>query len=276
MTIAILLATYNSEKYLCEQLDSLFAQSEQNFTIYIHDDGSTDSTLTIIADYSNTNPKRIVLLADTVQGRGAKESFMWLLEKTTAEYYMFCDHDDFWLPNKIELTLAKMEQVEVIFPEKAIIVHTDLQVVDENLVLIHPSFVNRTKLKVHVLKNFNYIGVCNCVTGCTMMINEEAKKQSLPMSADAPMHDWWIAAKVASMDGIIDFVDQTTILYRQHATNVVGARDISAKYFVNKILHLFATLKGQRDLFPFHKAINYGGLWKFYWYKIIYTIKRNL
>lgn len=276
MRIAILLATYNSEKYLTEQLDSLLGQTNQDFTIYIRDDGSSDSTLDIVNSYISGNSGKIVLMQDSVKGRKAKGSFMWLLENVQADYYMFCDHDDYWLPLKVELTLDKMKLCEIINPSKAVLIHTDLTVVNEKLEMIHPSFFRRTKLKVEILKQFNYLGVCNCATGCTMMINQRTKIISLPMSDDAPMHDWWIAAIVAKDRGVIEYIGQSTIMYRQHSDNVVGARNITFKYFVSKTTHFFATIEGHKELFPFHKAINYGGIFKFYWFKIVYTIRRNL
>lgn len=272
--VAILLASYNSERFLREQLDSLLRQTYHDFVVYIRDDGSSDSTLNIIEEYSRRY-SNIQLLCDEIKHRRAAGSFMWLLEHVDADYYMFCDHDDVWLPNKIDLTLRKMLQTEEEYPNKPILVHTDLQVVDENLKLIHPSFWKRTKLLPHVLEKFNYIGVCNCATGCTVMFNKITKQCVLPYFEEAPMHDWWVAALVAKY-GKITYVTEATILYRQHQQNVVGARDISRNYFLNRMFHFVGTLKGHQQLFPFLKAIGYGGIFKYYLYKCLYTIRRNL
>lgn len=274
MEIAILLATYNSERFLQEQLDSLFKQTYKEFYIYIRDDGSTDSTIQIINSYCEIYPN-IKLLYDPIKHLCSAGSFMWLLEHVHADYYMFCDHDDIWLPDKIQLTLQKMLLTECTYHDKPVLIHTDLQVVDKNLQMIHPSFWKRTKILPQILKKFNYIGVCNCATGCTIMINDLAKQRSLPYYKEAPMHDWWVAANVAKY-GIIDYVDKITILYRQHQNNVVGARNISKAYFINRLFHLNSTIKNNRLLFPFHKAIGYGGIAKYYWYKFLYIIRRNI
>lgn len=272
--LAILLATYNSEPFLSEQLDSLFNQTYQDWTLYIRDDGSTDSTINLIQKYHNKYPTRIFIMNDTESHIGPMNSFMRLLENIDANYYMFCDHDDIWLPHKVEASLNKMLEIEQENPQIPIIIHTDLQVVDKQLNKISDSFWKYSKLKPHILKKFNYIGVCNCVTGCTMLFNIYAKRISFPFASCAPMHDWWIAAKVAK-EGKIEEIHKATILYRQHMTNKIGARNISTFYFIHKIIKLTDTLKGHKVLFPFHKSIGYGSIAKYYLYKILYTIRRN-
>ena len=109
--ISILLSTYNGEKYLSEQLDSILQQSYQNFIIYIRDDGSNDNTLNIIMYYVHNFPSKIKLVDDKVKHRGAKLSFIWLMSHIESDYYMFCDQDDVWLPNKIELSIDKLSKL---------------------------------------------------------------------------------------------------------------------------------------------------------------------
>lgn len=272
--IAILLATYNSESFLSEQLDSLFNQTYQEWTLYIRDDGSKDNTMCLIQKYQEKYPQRIIIINDLEYHIGPMNSFMRLLEKINADYYMFCDHDDVWLPHKIEISLNKMYEIEKQNPQLPIIIHTDLQVVNQQLNKISASFWKYSKLKPHILKKFNYIGVCNCVTGCTMLLNKYAKIIAFPYPPYAPMHDWWIAAKVAKLGKIVE-IPTPTILYRQHMTNKVGARNIAFMYFIHKIIDITNTLKGHKELFPFHKSIGYGSIAKYYLYKILYTIRRN-
>lgn len=271
--IAILLSTHNSEIFLTEQIESIINQSYKNWTLYIRDDGSVDSTINLIEEYCKRN-KNIIYFKDDKR-LNAKKSFMWILSHVNSKYYMFCDQDDVWLPKKIELTLEKMINVEIQYPQKPILIHTDLMVVDSKLNIISNSFWTSSKLKPDILKNFNYIGVCNCATGCTVMINDLAKTISIPMPESAPMHDWWIASLVAKY-GIIDYITQPTILYRQHQGNVVGAKDVSSSYFIDKLKNIITTIKGHIKLLPFHKQIKYGSFFKFYFYKIVYTIRRNL
>lgn len=105
--IAILMATYNGEKFLREQIDSIIKQTNNNWTLYIHDDGSTDSTLSIVQQYCREH-ENIIFLEDEVKGRGAAQSFFYMLESIDSLYYMFCDQDDYWQPDKVEVSYSQL------------------------------------------------------------------------------------------------------------------------------------------------------------------------
>lgn len=273
--LAILLATYNSQRFLEEQLDSLFKQTTVDWILYIRDDGSTDNTLEIIEAYKRKY-SNIVLFKDSNTGLGAMKSFLILLEKVEADYYMFCDHDDVWLSNKVELSFKKLIQTESEYPEIPIIVHTDLRVVNENLETISPSFWQMSAIKPNMIENKNLIQVFNCVTGCTMIFNDNVKKISLPFVDEAPMHDWWIALQTLKNGGVIKNIGVGTILYRQHGNNEVGARNVTLNYFVAKIKGLQKTLHGHSQHIKFLKKINGLNAVQYYFFKVYYTILRNL
>lgn len=273
MDIAVLLATYNSENYLRVQINSLLCQTYPKFTLYIRDDGSSDSTLQIVKEYCTIH-SNIILLEDSFKGRKAMYSFIWLLEHTKASYYMFCDHDDYWLPDKIEKTLAKMKQNELLNPNKAIVVNTDLQVVDEELKVIEPSFWKYSKINPAILSTFNYLSVCNSFTGCTMMINDYAKQLALPISNKAIMHDIWIALCVSAQNGVLVYLDEATILYRQHGNNVVGASEFGKKYLLLKFMSLKEVVSQNRRYFGMVRAIKKYPVIKYIWFKLLYFIKR--
>lgn len=276
MGIAILLATYNSEKYLRVQLDSLLAQKFEDFKIYIRDDGSRDSTLSIIDHCIEENPDKVELLQDSFKGgRGAKGSFMWLLEVIDADYYMFCDHDDYWLSNKVDLTFGEMKKCEAQNPNKAIIVNTDLEVVDADLNVIAPSFWEFSKINRPLLSDFNYLSVYNGFTGCTMMLNQKAKELSLPISDVALMHDIWIALKVSSNGGVLGYVNQATIKYRQHGNNVVGAIEVGGvRYLIAKIKSLGLVIRRNRQNLEMVQSIKRMSIFMYLYYKLLYYIKR--
>jgi len=218
--ISILLATFNSELFLEEQLNSIINQKYSNWILYIRDDDSTDNTKEIIKNYEVTY-KNIVHLKDNVKKRGATMSFLWLLKKVESDYYMFCDHDDVWLPNKIQLTLNKMLESDIDENKIPIIVHTDLVVVDKNLKLISDSFWKYSNLDILDV-SYNNLAYANCITGCTMMINNTAKKLiNFEENIDFP-HDSWIGLLVSYNNGIILSMDIPTILYRQHENNLIG------------------------------------------------------
>lgn len=272
-SIAILLATYNGEKYLSELIESIIEQSYTNWTLFISDDGSIDDTIQIITYFQKRDSRIKVLSCDAHSG--AKRNFINMLEMVEANYYMFADQDDIWLKDKIEKLIKKIIATERTFPETAILVHSDLTVVDSELNIISNSFWKYSKIRPDILLTFNYLGVCNSVTGCTMIINNQAKKCSLPMPDSSPMHDWWIAINV-SKKGILEYINEPLVLYRQHGINVVGARSISMIYFLKKIVNIRRTIQWQSSFFPFLKSVGYGSLLKYYFYKIAYTISRNI
>ena len=228
--ISILLSTYNGEKYLKAQLDSLFSQSYKNFKLIARDDGSSDKTLEILKSYD-------IELLPSNENIGVKSSFETLLkyafENSDADYFMFCDQDDVWNQDKVELTLQKMYEMEKLYKNTPILVHTDLEVVDENLHTINPSFMKLQNL--HEKKNrLNNLLIQNTITGCTVMINRDLAKLCLPMSSNAIVHDWWVGL-VASCFGKIGYVDDSTIKYRQHTSNTIGAKGFDIGFVLKSI-----------------------------------------
>lgn len=222
--IDILLATYNGEKYLGKQIQSILSQTYSNFHLIIRDDGSTDQTLSIIQTFIRQNPKKIKLLPFTHK-LSAQGNFSMLLTQSMSPYAMLCDQDDIWFPGKIAETFSKMKQLENQFGQKTpLLVHTDLKVVDENLNIINHSFWNYTNLDPSRSHSLSRLLVQNVVTGCTVMLNRPLIKAVLPIPAEAIMHDWWIALAAAAF-GKIDTVNHSTISYRQHSTNTLGAKN---------------------------------------------------
>ncbi len=227
--VVVLLSTYNGSQFLKEQLDSLYNQSYKDFTVIARDDGSSDDTLDILQSYN-------VEIIQNDQNVGAKKSFSELLEyalKNGFEYFMFCDQDDVWDENKIEKTLARMQEAQEQNPNTPILVHTNLKVVDEDLNTLGGSFMSLQGLHPKY-DSLNRLLIQNVVTGCTVMINRELAKLCLPVPQEAIMHDWWIAL-VASAFGKIIYIDETTISYRQHSSNTLGAIQFNAEYIQKQL-----------------------------------------
>jgi len=219
--LEIALATFQSEKYLRVQLASLFSQSYQDFSILVADDGSTDATLDILTEYVTAYPGKIRILKFEARAGGACQNFARILDQAQSDYLMFCDHDDIWLNNKIEVSLSRMKDVESNFGrEMPILVHTDLSVVGPDLAPQFPSFTRHEKL-LPGKSDLRRLAMQNNVTGCTALLNRALYELARPIPHDAPMHDWWIAL-VASAFGKTAFIPQSTILYRQHGKNSVG------------------------------------------------------
>lgn len=235
--IAILLATYNGEKYIAEQIESLLAQTEQDFVIYISDDCSTDNTYEVICQYAKKYPDKIVETQNVQNTGSAKYNFFWMMIEQKQDYVMLCDQDDVWKPDKIALTLQKMRAMEAEHGKVTpLLVHTDLEVVDEELKTISPSFryamnanYNRTQLKDALIQN--------TLTGCTVMYNRALSNLIVGTPKYMIMHDWWLML-VAGAFGEMGHVDTATILYRQHEDNAIGAKNVRAlRYKMNKLIH---------------------------------------
>ena len=245
--ISILMATYNGEKYLCEQIDSILKQTEQNWILYIRDDGSVDNTQKIISAYANKYPGMIIPVRDELGGLGAVGNFMALLQNARSKYYMFCDQDDIWMPDKVEKTLKAMKEVEAACEMGAyhclcpVCVHTDLQVIDGDGVQIHPSFVEKLGLDA-AGGTFASMIFSNVVTGCTVMINEAMKGLMGELPDSCMMHDQWIGL-LAESCGKRVYLPEATIRYRQHGENVMGAKGRSFVDKLGKILNIGGYLK---------------------------------
>lgn len=222
--VAILLATYQGEKYLRAQLDSLLAQTETGWKVFAHDDGSKDGTAAILREYAARDPERFCLIESAGTG-GAKSNFLFLTGQVEASYYMYCDQDDVWLPEKVERTLRAMQDLErEQGADRPCLVHTELRVVDASLREICPSLSAYQGIEPQRL-TLGRLLAQNTVTGCTMMINR-ALRDAMTTCAEPEairMHDWW-AALIAMRFGALRFLPEATILYRQHGNNSVGAQ----------------------------------------------------
>lgn len=222
--LAILLATYQGERYLRAQLDSLTAQTRADWKAFVHDDGSRDGTMDILREYAQRDPERFCLI-DAPSTGGAKSNFLFLTAQVQAPYYLYCDQDDVWLPDKIERTMDRMRELESRQgKDRPCLVHTELKVVDASLRPISSRLSEYQGIEPERL-TLGRLLVQNVVTGCTMMVNRPLRDAMIRCADPGAirMHDWW-AALIAMRFGGIGFLPEPTILYRQHGGNSVGAQ----------------------------------------------------
>ncbi len=256
--IAILLATYNGEKYIAEQIESIRSQSYTDWKLYIHDDGSKDGTIMILCQYAREYPGKIVVVDGPSTG-SAKDNFLYLMSVVDASYYMCADQDDVWLPEKVEKTLEVMKRLEntsvkgdgptsgigethIVAPLKREkntprLVFTELTVTDEALGIKAERMSDYQGLDCKGI-SFSRALIQNVVTGCTMMINRALRDEMIQIgdTGDMLMHDWW-AALTALRFGEVAFLETPTILYRQHGNNGVGAQNTaSLLYNIKKMM----------------------------------------
>ena len=178
----------------------------------------------------------MLIVADGRGRLGPCVNFAKLLEHAPGKYIMFCDQDDVWLPEKIEMTMQKMKEMEERYGgDTPLLVHTDAKVVDENLQVVAPSYWQYQKVDPSEL-SLNRLLVQNQVTGCTMMVNRALLDRALPVPLDARMHDWWLALTAVAF-GKIGRVDEATLLYRQHGTNDSGAQEVRLFSMCRKLFH---------------------------------------
>lgn len=219
--VDIVMATYNGEKYLPQQIDSLLAQDHSNWRLLIRDDGSTDKTTDIIHQYAARHPQRIVFFDNQQKNLGARGNFGALLNATSAPYVACADQDDVWMKDKISATLARMKEMEKHYGDKPLLVYTDSAVCDAALNVTNASLHDHWKFPRKAQK-LERLLVQPMVQGCTTLSNRKLVEAAMPVPDKAIMHDAWLAM-VAAATGETGFLDRPTLYYRQHDANVFGA-----------------------------------------------------
>lgn len=239
--VAICLATYNGATYVSQQIESIINQTYLNWHLYIRDDSSNDGTDKILLNFQKKYPKKITVLENLEGGGSSQKNFLvilnWVKRKIDPEYYMLCDQDDYWLSNKIEISLSKFRNDEL-----PLLVHTDLKVVNAELEILDESFMKASGLNGEK-NDLAHLLIQNNVTGCTMIWNRELNNNiNYETMTNNLMHDWWIAL-IATSFASIEYVSIPTVLYRQHNNNVVGASKVYSLDYVKKKLSDVTSIK---------------------------------
>jgi hypothetical protein len=176
----------------------------------------------------------VIFQEDGTSRLGARGSFSRLLENSDADYVALCDQDDLWLPGHITKPLARIQATEQTLGKNTpVLAHTDLTVADGSLQTIAPSFWRYSRLDPYRGRFLNRLLIQNVVTGCVMMMNRALIRKACPIPSVAPMHDWWIAL-VAAAFGRIEVLPESTILYRQHGGNHIGATHYNWRYVIRR------------------------------------------
>lgn len=243
--VTVLLATYNGAEFVGEQIESILKQTYTNWQLLIRDDSSSDETALILARYQALFPHCIAVIDNYGRRLGSALNFNCLLQHAKQEgYLMFCDQDDFWIPDKIEFTLRQMLALEKKHGESyPLLVHTGFRYVDASLRTIY-SKKNFSALKLADLK-LSHLLAQNPVYGCTAMINKALSELVGTVPAVAESHDYWVAL-VASAFGKISYLSEKTVLYRQHGNNISGSFTDST--FLNRFKRIVIEKKMLRDL----------------------------
>ncbi len=224
--ISVCIATYNGEKYIKEQLDSIINQLDQNDEIIISDDGSSDRTLNIIESY---NDNRIVLYKNSF--KDVVLNFEFVIGKSKGDYIFLSDQDDIWHKDKVKCYMEcflKNSNVTLLI--------SDFQIIDQNGMHLDGVY-NKNKFSNSLVKNV----IANNFIGCAMAFTSNTKNAIMPFPKNIAMHDWWIGT-CSKIYGEICFIDKKMHFYRRHGNNVTkeeGAKvGIKLKWRVNLIVNL--------------------------------------
>ena len=221
--VEIVMATYNGEKYIKEQLDSLLSQSHPYLLVDVCDDGSTDDTVSIVKDYEKKDSR--VRLFENKTNQGYIRNFMSGIVRCDSPYIMLCDQDDIWNWDKVELTLEKMKLMERENPEKPVLVFTDAMNFDSSTGKKLGRFHEMSHLNVKKVDTAHLFMENKCI-GCTIMMNRAILPYLRELPEEIRVHDWWLAL-ICSHFGAIGYLPEATLMYRQHEGNQIGGTSYS-------------------------------------------------
>ena len=207
--ISVCIASYNGEKYIKAQLQSILKQLGDDDEIIISDDKSIDKTRSIIQSFCDSR----ISLIDGPQ-LGAMKNFENALLHSKGEYIFLSDQDDVWLDDKVSLMLANLERFDLVL--------SDCRVVDSNLNVINPSYFSVLRPRTGVVNNI----IRNHYLGCCMAFKRSVLKYALPFPNNVIMHDIWIGL-CADAFGKVGIINQPLMLYRRHDNTVSFAAGVS-------------------------------------------------
>lgn len=242
-SITVLMSTYNGERFIKEQIDSILCQENVDVSLIIRDDGSSDRTVDIINEYVK-NDNRISFYSGN--NLGSAHSFLHLItEAPSASYYALSDQDDVWDRDKLYVAIEKLKHCD---QDKPALYHSNLRVVDGDL-----NFIKNSHTVPLVQKNKYSSLIEPVVTGCTCVFNKAAKEKIEGKKPEyVSMHDTWIHM-ICSFFGSVVYDFDPHIMYRQHGNNVIGAYNGGIKQSIKRIKRLF-----DRNLQPrYHNAISF-------------------
>jgi len=219
--ISVALACYNGEKYVEQQLDSIFGQTYPAVEVVVSFDESSDNTFQVVQKFTEKVNFKLVKNNGL---KGVVNNFKNAIQPTTGQYLAFSDQDDVWLTQKLEKSLKLIQSQEKISGQDyPIMVFTELTVTDSKLNTISGSYMTKMGLNPNNTSLAQLL-IENVATGCTILMNRAMKDLITEMPCDAIMHDVF-CAMAASCFGKILYLPITTVQYRQHGSNVIGASE---------------------------------------------------
>lgn len=245
--VLVLMSTYNGEKYLREQLDSICGQNDVDIHILIRDDGSEDTTLQILEEYKNKY-SNITILAE--QNIGAALSFYELMFKADQfykdyNYYAFADQDDYWFPDKLKISLELLNSSSCSYK----LFYSAVTETDANLNPIKTTGIQPST-------NLNTNIVSSRALGCTMVFNKHLLKKACVIfnylnqrqgSDYLPYHDGWLSLVAYALNGKVVVSSQPLMYYRQHGGNVIGSGKSKFKLIKDRLIRYIKNSENEKS-----------------------------
>lgn len=235
--ITIIMAAYNGQEYINEQLESIENQTYRDWRLVVRDDGSSDKTVDILKKFAKEVEQEVIIKVNEEPSGSAKRNFARLLQDVqNSSYVMFTDQDDIWKKDKIEVTYNAMLDAEKKYGSKTpILVHGDVEVIDGSGNVLAESMFNLSHIDSN--SELSKIIIQNHVTGCTMMCNRSLSAGIAKYLSDdrVIMHDYF-AALYAAVFGKIIVLERPLLSYRQHGDNSVGAKNNNNIFYLAKRL----------------------------------------
>lgn len=232
--VLVLMSSYNGEKFIEEQINSILNQKYVDVSILIRDDGSTDSTVNILEKYKKKYKNIDYFVGEN---KGSAISFMNLIYccNENIDFYAFADQDDFWMEDKLSSAIEKIEKIK-----KPALYFSSKSIGDSKLNIILKNDYSNSK------NDFESSCIKNIATGCTIVINNNLMQKLKQYKVnDIEMHDYWIYRLCHTIDGYVYYDNVPHIIYRQHGNNVIGFKE-SMKSKITRRFNSFFKCKHYR------------------------------
>ena len=234
--ISVCIATYNGEKFIHQQLQSILKQLRPDDEVIISDDSSSDATIRIVKSFED---RRVRILEGQIY-QSPIFNFENALAHSTGEIIILADQDDVWLDNKVETVLLEIKDADLIL--------SDCAIINERGQVTEKSFFKLNGSKKGFIKNL----IKNSYLGCCLALRRSVLNKALPFPKNIPMHDWWIGL-VCEVFFKIKIVPQPLMLYRRHGINATPTGEESRFSYVTRLQFRWALLKGISKLYGFDK-----------------------
>jgi glycosyltransferase involved in cell wall biosynthesis len=233
--VSIAMATFNGERFLRRQLDSIYSQSYKDIEVIVCDDKSTDNTIAILEEYRTKNGLRYQINNSNL---GYFKNFEKTIGLCRGRYIALADQDDIWLPNKINRLVESIGDYSMIF--------SDAGFIDDNDTLFADSILRFTGNSVFSGKPIKNLIFYNFITGCTVLFKREILDVALPFPEGEYYHDWWLALVACKLDGLL-FLPEQLVLYRRHQSNALGLQKESS--LVGKLFGFLMEAPGKETFY---------------------------